>query len=92
MDFQAAFNAILSVATAVAIWLFNQLWNAIKDLQDRHQQLVESDKQLADKVGQIEVLVAGKYMTRDEFREDMKGIRDLLHEINGKLDGKVDKK
>lgn len=60
------------------------MWDAVKDLQ-------ASDKDLADKVSKIEVLVAGEYVKKDEFNSIMLRIFEKLDHIEGKIDGKADK-
>jgi hypothetical protein len=53
-------------------WVLNTVWGAVKDLQ-------AADKELAEKVGEIEVLVAGRYITREEFNT-------VLNQVFAKLD------
>jgi hypothetical protein len=50
----------------------NTVWGAVKDLQ-------AADKELTEKVGEIEVLVAGRYITREEFNT-------VLNQVFAKLD------
>lgn len=61
MDSQSAFNIVLSLVAFLGGWVLNSLRDAI-----RHLQVTDSD--LADKVQHIEVLVAGQYVTRDDFK------------------------
>jgi len=60
------------------------VWQAVKDLQ-------KTDKELADKVNSIEVLVAGQYVRQDDFRRMSEAIFKKLDRIEDKLDGKADK-
>lgn len=60
MDYQVLFNLVVGLVGGIGGWLLNNLWLTVRDLQ-------RADRDLADKVGSIEVLVAGKYVTRDEF-------------------------
>jgi len=53
--------------------------------------LQESDRKLADKIATIEVLVAGEYIKKDEFRNLSDAIFKKLDKIDDKLDHKVDK-
>jgi CHASE3 domain sensor protein len=64
--------------------MLKSLWDAVKDLQN-------ADKQLAEKVNQIEVLVAGEYATREDFKSLSNAIFTKLDRIEDKLDAKVDK-
>ena len=69
---QIFFDVAVAVIGAMGGWILNSVWNAVKELQ-------KADKELAEKVGEIEVLVAGRYMTRDEFN-------NTLSQVFGKLD------
>ena len=80
-------NLINMLAAAVSVlfgWILKTVWDAVKDLQ-------KADDELIDKVNRIEVLVAGEYVKRDEFRADIDRIFDKLDTIEKKLDGKADK-
>lgn len=77
MDYQTAFNVVLGIASALGGFVVRALWQA--------------DKDLADKVGKIEVLVAGEYMKRGEFDIKVDALFAKLDRIEGKIDGKVDK-
>jgi hypothetical protein len=50
-------NYLLGAVCTLLGWLLHSMWEAVKDLQ-------AADKQLTNKVAAIEVLVAGKYVTR----------------------------
>lgn len=80
MDTQSAFNIVLSLVAFLGGWVLNSLRDAIRNLQ-------VTDAELADKVQHIEVLVAGKYVTR----EDLQALFSKLDRIETKLDKKVDK-
>jgi len=64
------------------------VWQAVKDLQ-------KADKSLAEKVGAIEVLVAGNYVKKEELAESIKALfakldkiaQDTADEVNASLDG-----
>ena len=51
----------------------------------------DNHRKLAEKVGQIEVLVAGQYVRRDELTAILNRIDGKLDAISIKLDGKADK-
>jgi len=65
-------------------FLLKSIWDAVKDLQI-------ADKDLADKVGRIEVLVAGEYVKRAEFDKIMLRLFEKLDHIEEKIDNKQDK-
>lgn len=77
MDYQSAFNVVLAVVSGLSGFVLRALWQA--------------DKDLADKVGKIEVLVAGEYMKRGEFDVKVDALFIKLDRIENKLDGKADK-
>ena len=84
MDNQALFNLVLGVAMLLAGFLLNALWVAVKDLQ-------ASDKALVDRVSQIDVLVAGNYVRRDDLERVAAEIFRKLERIENSLYHKVDK-
>lgn len=63
----------------------------MKVLHESVRDLQESDKKLAEKVSQIEILVAGNYVRRDDFDKSVEAIFRKLDRIEDKLDGKADK-
>lgn len=81
---QELFNIAVGVAGALIGWLLKVVWEALKDLQ-------EQDQKLAEKVGKIEVLVAGGYVKREEFDRVILRLFDKLDHIEQKIDGKADK-
>jgi len=60
MESQSLFNLSVGIAGTLGGWCLKTIWDSVKDLQ-------KADKELAEKVASIEVLVAGKYITREEF-------------------------
>lgn len=81
---QTIINWLLAGFGALIGFLLNAVWQAVKDLQT-------ADKVLADKVGRIEVLVAGAYVKKDEFTDTVKALFTKLDKIEDKIDRKVDK-
>jgi hypothetical protein len=77
MDSQSLINVMLGVACTVIGWLARELWTAVKDLQ-------------ADLV-KLSVELPKTYVTRDDYREDIKGIKEMLAKIFDKLEKKADK-
>ena len=74
---QSVINTVITIGAGVIGWVLKTLWDATRRL--------EAD--LSD----IVVLVAGEYVRRDEFRQDMDRIFAKLDSIEAKLDGKMDK-
>lgn len=65
-------DALIGAFGALSMWILGVAYNSLRDLQ-------RADKELADKVSSIEVLVAGTYVTREEFL-------NTLNEVFAKLD------
>jgi len=53
--------------------------------------LRSQDSKLAEKVGNIEVLVAGQYVKRDDMDKSMTALFMKLDRIEDKIDKKADK-
>jgi hypothetical protein len=81
---QDIYNIALGLAAFLGGWWMKVMWESLKDLQ-------KADKELAEKVGSIEVLVAGTYIKRDDFDKVADAIFRKLDKIEDKLDGKADK-
>lgn len=63
----------------------------IKAMWDSYKDLKKADVALAEKVNQIEVLVAGQYVKRDDFDRVANAIFSKLDKISDKLDQKADR-
>lgn len=81
---QEFYDWVLTGFSAVLGFLLNSVWQAVKDLQ-------KADSELTKRVGEIEVLVAGNYVTRQEFDRVIDKLFDKLDAIEMKLDKKADK-
>ena len=81
---QTLFNIAVTVTGFLGGWWLKVLWEAVKDLQT-------ADKVLVEKVSSIEVLVAGNYMSKQDFDKIAAAIFAKLDKIEDKLDRKVDK-
>lgn len=81
---QTILNWILGGVGGLLGFLLNTVWQAVKDLQ-------QADRQLTAKVSEVEVLVAGAYVKKDDMDKLSKAIFAKLDRIEDKLDGKVDK-
>lgn len=83
-DYQTLFNIVIGIIGILGGWWFNAMWSAIKELQ-------AVDKDLAEKVASIEVLVAGRYVTREEFNNTLNQVFTKLDRIIDGLNGKADR-
>jgi len=81
---QAIINWLLAGFGALIGFMLNAVWQAVQDLQS-------ADKVLTERVGSIEVLVAGDYLRRDDFTHTIEALFAKLDKIEDKLDKKVDK-
>lgn len=75
-DYQVLFNIVVGILGVIGGWWLNAVWISLKELQ-------MADKDLAEKVGAIEVLVAGRYVTREEFN-------NVVNQVFSKLDRIID--
>lgn len=81
---QVIINWLLAGFGALIGFLLNAVWLAVKDLQ-------KADKEIASKVGEIEVLVAGGYVKRGDFDRTIERLFTKLDHIELKIDSKADR-
>ncbi len=74
VEYQVLFDVAIGVIGVLGGWTLNTVWAAVRDLQ-------VADKELAEKVGQIEVLVAGRYVTREDFNQVLNQVFERLDRI-----------
>ena len=84
VEYQVLFDVAIGVIGVLGGWVLSTVWGAVKDLQD-------ADKELADKVAAIEVLVAGRYITREEFNNTFNQVFERLDRIRDMLSQKADR-
>jgi hypothetical protein len=75
---QNMINTLITLAAGVFGWLMKTLWDSVRKLEKE--------------IGGVEVLVAGQYVKREEFRQDIQRIFEKLDVIEAKIDQKADKK
>lgn len=83
-DYQNLFNIVIGLLSAIGGWWLNAMWTSIKELQ-------AMDRELAEKVASIEVLVAGRYVTRDEFNNTLAQVFTKLDRIIDTINKKADR-
>ena len=81
---QTVFNIALAITGFLGGWVLKVVWDAVKDLQ-------AADKVLVEKVNTIEILIAGNYMSKQDFDKIAIAIFAKLDKIEDKLDKKADK-
>lgn len=84
MDYQALFNLVLGLSAFLGGYI-------LYGIRDGMLRLREDDAKLLEKIQAIEVLVAGRYVTRDDLQIMGNDIFNVLRRIEDKLDKKVDK-
>lgn len=77
MDFQTVINIGAGAALAVMGWFARELWGAVKDLRSDLSKLREE--------------IAKDYVSKDDFKESIREVKELLIGIDHKLDRKQDK-
>ncbi len=78
METQTLLNYALGAGLAVMGWLGRELWGAVKELKED--------------LKRIEVALPTEYVKKDEFKETLVEVKEMLNKIFDKLDGKADKK
>jgi hypothetical protein len=78
-------NIAIGVMCSIFGWLLKTVWESVKDLQC-------ADKSLAEKVTQIELLVAGSYIKRDEIQVLHDALFRKLDKIEDRLNRAIIKR
>jgi len=84
VEFQVLFNVAMGFIMTLFGWFLRVSWDALNTLQ-------QQDRELADKVARIEVLVAGEYVKKEDFERVIERLFDKLDHIEIKIDNKADK-
>jgi hypothetical protein len=77
MDNQSLFNMFAGTALTVIGWFARELWSAVKELKADLSKLRED--------------LPRTYVVREEYRQDIRDIKDMINKIYDKLDSKTDK-
>jgi len=81
---QTIINWVMAGFGGLIGFLMKAVWDAVKDLQ-------HADQTLSEKVNSIEILVAGDYVAKSEFQDNIRALFAKLDKIEDKIDKKVDK-
>lgn len=84
MNAQDLINALLGGLGVTLGWVMSNLKDSIKNLH-------ESNAALATKMQNMEILVAGRYVTWDGLKDVLAPVNATLGRIESKLDHKMDK-
>jgi cell fate (sporulation/competence/biofilm development) regulator YmcA (YheA/YmcA/DUF963 family) len=74
---QQLFNFVVSIAGFLAVFTFYQVMQRLQRAED--------------KIAELERMLPHDYIQKDDYRSDMRDIKDMLKQIFDKLDGKQDK-
>jgi cell division protein FtsL len=77
MDNQQIFNFVVAIAAFLAVFVFNQTTRKIQKLEDDVSAMREQ--------------ILKDYVQKDDYKADIKEIKDILRQIFDKLDSKQDK-
>lgn len=84
MDSQTLINALVGGFSAAVAFILRVLWEGLRELQ-------KADVELTAKVSDMQLLVAGNYVKKDELDGIIKALFAKLDKIEDKLDKKVDR-
>ena len=82
MDTQTVINAAFGIVGALMGGIMKAIWDGLKDLQI-------ADKSLLKDVSELQILVAGAYLRRDDFDKTVAALFAKLDKIDAKLDQKA---
>lgn len=77
MDWQHVINLVGGAALATIGWFARQLWDAVQKLK--------SD------MSKLELSISDNYVKKDDFKDGIKELKDMLGKIFDKLDNKADR-
>ncbi|UOF78213.1 hypothetical protein [Caudoviricetes sp.] len=77
MDWQNLINLVGGAALAVIGWFARQLWDAVQKLK-------------AD-MSRLELSISDNYVKKDDFKDGIKELKEMLGKIFDKLDAKADR-
>ena len=77
MDWQNLINLVGGATLAVIGWFARQLWDAVQKLK--------SD------MSKLELSISDNYVKKDDFKDGIKELKEMLGKIFDKLDNKADR-
>lgn len=77
MDYQNLLNAALVSISGVTGWFARELWAAVKELKSDLAKLRED--------------LPREYVVKNDYREDIRELKEMIGKIFDKLDSKTDK-
>lgn len=70
-------NIVIGVAGTAMGWMLKVVWDSIRLLQDEMKNL--------------ERVIHTKYVTKDDYKDDIRDVKDMLNAIFKRLEQKADK-
>lgn len=84
MDLQTVINGLLASGSAIGAWLARELWSATKsqsaDVHDLRRELADLKEEIAK-----------NRVHREDFKEAIREVKEMLNRIIDKLEQKADK-
>jgi len=77
VELQTTFNLLLGVVTATLGWFAREMWAAVKELRADLAKLREQ--------------LPKQYVAKDDYKDDIRELKEISGKIFEKLDGKADK-
>jgi hypothetical protein len=77
MDYQQILNIGLGTIMAVLGWFARELWSAVKELKSDLAKLRED--------------LPREYVAKDDYRQDIRELKEMMNKIFDKIDAKQDK-
>jgi hypothetical protein len=77
MDNQSILNILLSSSSLVLGWFLREMWAAVKELKSDLAKLREE--------------LPKDYVARDDYRQDIRELKEMLNKLFDKIDNKADK-
>ena len=77
MDWQHFINLGMGALLSVLGWFARQLWDAVKTLQND--------------LNRLELSISDNYVKKDDFKDGVRELKEMLAKIFDKLDNKADR-
>lgn len=77
MDWQHLINLVGGAALATIGWFARQLWDAVQNLKTD--------------MSRLELSISDNYVKKDDFKDGIKELKEMLAKIFDKLDNKADR-
>jgi hypothetical protein len=77
MDWQNIINLLGGAALATIGWFARQLWDAVQKLKND--------------MSRLELSISNNYVKKDDFKDGIKELKEMLGKIFDKLDSKQDR-